>query len=415
MMPAHRSGAACSSGRVIGKAVGEPLVDDGPLGVAAVVVPAGEGGVDGKGSRRPAGRTDRRRRWRPATPPPPGRRRRSARRPDPGRRHGRRPRDRARLGPVDRQVALGHVEIGPAHPAGSHRDPHLSRAGLGIGRSTSSSGPSSMGPGVETSQARTRPVPRARPTRLGRRTSGRLRPRLLARRTARRKSSRDRAATCPCPAATRRRRWPTPGASRPGPGADRTATVGDLGVPLAEGDRATLMAATASATRVVGVVDDDAVVRRKARPSGAPSLAVTVDVPVEDQASSTGAAKPALDQSPAVEPPALDVEHGEVVVELHPDHRHPRRRGVDEGVGQQPDGRIEGPTLGSDRSSVMPCTAVAPSGIGRPGSTSPASRRTTCPPSIVTRANDTGTSLKRSTPVVSRSKPSSSPRCQRVS
>ena len=57
----------------------------------------------------------------------------------------------------------------------------------------------------------------------------------------------------------------------------------------------------------------------------------------------------------------------------------------------------------------MPCTSVASAGISRPGSMSPDQLRTTTPPTTYTSAYETGTSVKRSTPVVSKSNPSTSP------
>ena len=57
----------------------------------------------------------------------------------------------------------------------------------------------------------------------------------------------------------------------------------------------------------------------------------------------------------------------------------------------------------------MPWMAVAPGGISRPGSTIAPSRSTTSPALQVINAKDTGTSVNRSMPVVSRSKPTSSP------
>ena len=126
MIPAQSSGAACSSSKPLGQRVRVALVDNGPFGVAAVVVPSREPGRDAQvlvaahaEATHAAGVTQ------------PG---------DPDAVAHREPR-RARAARVDStddlvaghdteppglQVALGEVEIGPADAAHADRDADLS-------------------------------------------------------------------------------------------------------------------------------------------------------------------------------------------------------------------------------------------------------------------------------------------------
>ena len=131
--PGAQQGCRLGVGEDLGQGVGVGLVDDGELGVAPVGVPTGEGGRQAEvlvaATAEPA---------RPARVAEP-------RDPDAladgePRRTGAQLVDHAddlvtgrHIGATRGEIALGQVEVGPAHPA--HRHPHaqLARSGMGLG------------------------------------------------------------------------------------------------------------------------------------------------------------------------------------------------------------------------------------------------------------------------------------------
>ena len=119
-------------GEPLGQAVGEPLVDEAGVGVAAVGVPAGElrGGAQVLVAPPavPAGAVGA---AQPGDADPLARRRTASRR---GRRASTAPTTSwpgVTRGPAGRQVALRQVQVGAADPAAGHPHPHLPRPGLG--------------------------------------------------------------------------------------------------------------------------------------------------------------------------------------------------------------------------------------------------------------------------------------------
>ena len=117
----------------VGQPVGEGLVDHGQLGVAAVVVPAGEARLEAEvlvAAEAEAARA--------VGAAQPGDADPLAHREPLG--AGPAPVDPAHdlvaghdVAAMGGQVALDHVQVGPAHAAGADPDPDLARSGLGIG------------------------------------------------------------------------------------------------------------------------------------------------------------------------------------------------------------------------------------------------------------------------------------------
>ena len=153
MIPAQSSGAASRSSKSVGQRVGVGLVDHGVLRVAPVDVPAGEARVgaevlaagraeaaDAAGVGQP-GHPD------PVALPPPG-----AAGPEPvdhaddlvARRHP---------GTARCKVALGQVEVRPAHAARPDAHPDLAGAGLGDGPLDPHQRVAVTGPGRSTTHA----------------------------------------------------------------------------------------------------------------------------------------------------------------------------------------------------------------------------------------------------------------------
>ena len=60
---------------------------------------------------------------------------------------------RHHLRPMHRQIALGDVQVGAAHPARAHLHQHLVVAGSGTGTRSNARGPERIGPGRCTRQA----------------------------------------------------------------------------------------------------------------------------------------------------------------------------------------------------------------------------------------------------------------------
>ena len=126
MMPAQSRGAACSSSSAVGQPVGERLVGDAAVGIAAVDVPAGESGMRAEvlvaatavaaglvGAGQPGDADPI------ADPEPVGAGSAGVHVADDLVAGG-------DLRAARRQVALGEMQVGAAHPAAGDADPDLS-------------------------------------------------------------------------------------------------------------------------------------------------------------------------------------------------------------------------------------------------------------------------------------------------
>ena len=157
MMPAHSSGASLLVGVAVGQRVGVAPRRPRRTRRSRRRRPSRCSAAPGRGSRARAGRSGRCRRC--------GAARRSPTRSPTAEAGGARARAASTTPttswpghdarPVRRQVALGHVQVGAAHPAGRDPDPELARPGFGhaAGRRRRS-GRSAIGPGRSTTQAR---------------------------------------------------------------------------------------------------------------------------------------------------------------------------------------------------------------------------------------------------------------------
>jgi hypothetical protein len=140
----------------LGQPVGVALVDHGRLGVAAVRVPTGEGGATHRFSSPRLQKRHvphvRRSQGTPIRSP-------AANRSAPGPRASTCPRSRGRddRGPVRRQIALGHVQVGAAHAAAVDPDPDLAGSRLGHRQRRRHQRTAVDGPGRVTTQAASAP------------------------------------------------------------------------------------------------------------------------------------------------------------------------------------------------------------------------------------------------------------------
>ena len=131
MIPAHSSGAAC--GRRTPRAAGtRSLGDDGPLGVAAVGVPAREARVDAQVLAAPPDQGHPPQVCRSQAMPTRSPRDRRAARAE-GVDHADHLVPRHGPGTLGREIAFGDVEVRAAHAAGRPPHPHFARGGLGDG------------------------------------------------------------------------------------------------------------------------------------------------------------------------------------------------------------------------------------------------------------------------------------------